>query len=322
MTWLRRRRSRCGRVALAVLALLALVALSACGTDDSGADQRAGQQPQGASLRITLGTQAFPEARVLGELWRQALAVNGFTVDLRKGIGPAADLDAALLRGEIDGHVAYTGTVLSVVAHQEVSGLDPEQTYQRAQAFYAGRGLAMSARTPFENKDAVATTVQFAQDHRLETMGDLRAVPDLTFGARPEFQGLYLGLLGLDQRYGVRPTSFRPVELGQQYAALDDGSVDAVDAFTTDPQLRGGGYRVLADPELLFGSQNVVMTVRQDKLDSSDGAQFVAVVSAVNEELTQEAVVDMNAAVTAGQRDEEVARRFLQEHDLLRQVRG
>jgi osmoprotectant transport system substrate-binding protein len=60
-------------------------------------------------------------------------------VDLRKRIGPAADLDNALQDGEIDGHVAYTGTVLSVVAGEEVSGLDPDETYRQVKAFYDGR---------------------------------------------------------------------------------------------------------------------------------------------------------------------------------------
>ena len=60
-------------------------------------------------------------------------------VDLRKGVGPAEDLDQALRDGEIDGYVAYTGTVLSIVAGEEVSGLDPDETYEQAQAYYAPR---------------------------------------------------------------------------------------------------------------------------------------------------------------------------------------
>jgi osmoprotectant transport system substrate-binding protein len=110
---------------------LATAALSACGNQNGEPESGGSQQPQGAQLRITLGTQAFPEARILGELWRQALAANGYTVDLRKRVGPAAELDKLLRSGEIDGHVAYTGTVLSVVAGEEVSGLDPRSTYRR-----------------------------------------------------------------------------------------------------------------------------------------------------------------------------------------------
>ena len=90
-----------------------------------GDERDASPQPQGASLRVTIGTQEFPEARILGELWREALAVNGYAVNLRKGVGPAEELDEALKDGDVDGYVAYTGTVLSIVAGEDVSGLDP-----------------------------------------------------------------------------------------------------------------------------------------------------------------------------------------------------
>jgi osmoprotectant transport system substrate-binding protein len=310
------RRRLCG------LVLLLLLGVTGCGTYDDAADTKAGQQPQGAALRITLGTQSFPEARILGELWRQALAVNGYTVDLRKGVGPAKDLDTLLRKGEIDGHVAYTGTVLSVVAGQEASGLDPQQTYRQAKAFYAGRDMAMSAMTPFQNKDAVAVTRELAQARRLRSIADLRRVHPLRFGARPEFEDLQLGLRGLEQRYGIERADFRPLELGRQYAALDSGEVQAVDAFTTDPQLRSDAYTLLSDPKLLFGSQNVVMTVRQDKLDSVGGKKFLAVVSAVNSRLTQSAMVEMNAEVTGGEPDEDVARRFLRDAGLMQPMRS
>jgi osmoprotectant transport system substrate-binding protein len=305
----------------ALLVGLLLLAGAACGEYDGRTDSRIGQQPQGAALRISLGTQEFPEARILGELWRQALAVNGYTVDLRKGVGPAADLDALLREGDIDGHVAYTGTVLSVVAGQEVTGLDPAETYRRAKAFYDGRSMAMSAMTPFQNKDAIATTRELARAERLRSIGDLRRLDGVRLGARPEFKSLTLGLLGLRAVYGLRDITFEPVELGRQYAALDNGDVQAVNAFTTDPQLRTGNYELLGDPQLLFGSQNVVMTVRQDKLDSVGGKKFLAVVSAVNRRLSQTAMVDMNAAVTDGERDETVARTFLLQEGLMEPMR-
>ena len=109
-------RARRLRLVTAIAALAALAV--ACG--DANDERGASSQPQGASLRVTLGTQEFPEARILGELWRQALAANGYTVNLRKGVGPAEDLDEALMEEEIDGYVAYTGTVLSIVAFSQL----------------------------------------------------------------------------------------------------------------------------------------------------------------------------------------------------------
>jgi osmoprotectant transport system substrate-binding protein len=294
------------------------LALSACGSDDDR--DRGSAQPQGGKLRITLGTQDFPEARLLGELWRQALAVNGYAVDLRKRIGPTEELDRAVRAGEIDGHPAYTGTSLSVVFGEEVSGLDAQRTYDQVKQLYASRGQALSAMTAFENVDAIATTNLFAQRERLRTIADLRRLDRFTLGARPEFEDLYLGLEGLQQVYGLTNAKFAPITLGAQYTALDEGDVDAANVFTTDPQLRGGAYAVLEDPERLFGSQNAVLVVDADKLERIGAAPFMRVVDAVNRRLTTGAIVDMNEAVTEGQDDGEVAQRFLRQVGLLRPV--
>lgn len=304
----------------ALLSALALAALVGCGNEDGEAQSGASQQPQGAQLRIRLGTQEFPEARILGELWRQALAANGYAVDLRKNVGPAAELDKLLRDGEIDGHVAYTGTVLSVVAGQDVSGLDPMKTYRAAKKFYDGRGMAMSEMTPFQNVDAIATTEGYATANGLESIEDLAKLKRWTLGARPEFENLYLGLEGLEQLYGLDNAEFQALPLGEQYTALDDGDADAVNAFSTDPQLEGGDYNVLEDPMLLFGSQNVVMTVDAEKLERVGRDKFLRVVDAVNSRLTQDVIVEMNSAVTDGQEDVEVARRFLREAGLLEPI--
>ena len=79
---------------------------------------------------------------------------------------------------------------------------------------------------------------------------------------------------------------FKPITLGAQYTALDEGDVDAVNAFSTDPQLETGDYTVLEDPKLLFGSQNVVMVVDADKLERVGREEFLRVVDAVNRRLT------------------------------------
>jgi osmoprotectant transport system substrate-binding protein len=297
------------------IAVALILVAGACGEQEL--DREGSAQPQGAKVRITLGTQDFPEARILGELWRQALAVNGYTVDLRKRMGPTEDLDQAVLDGTIDGHVAYTGTSLSIVAGEEVSGLEPEETFDQIKAFYATRGMATSGMTPFQDVDAIATTDAFARQNKLTTIQDLRELERFTLGARPEFEDLYLGLEGLEQVYGLTNAEFEPVTLGAQYTALDEGDVDAANVFTTDPQLESGDYTVLEDPEALFGSQNAVMVVDADKLESVGQELFLRVVESVNRLLTTDVIVGLNKAVNDGGDDGEVARSFLRSEGLL-----
>lgn len=302
-----------------LLALLLMVVLAGCGANS---ERDASQQPQGAALRITLGTPAFPEARILGELWKQALAVNGYAVDLRKGVGPAEELDTALRGGQIDGYVAYTGTVLSVVAGQQVSGLDAQQTYQRVQKYYDSQDMFTSAMTPFENKDAVAVTREYAAEHKLAQIGDLRSVGAFTFGAQPALQDLQLGFKGLQEEYGLTNGRFRPVPLGEQYTALDRGEIDTANSYTTDPQLDTGAYVLLGDPKNLFGSQNVALVVSKDKLARIDAEDFLAVIDAVNATLTTDVIVRLNAEVTAGREDSDVARDHLRSVNLSTPLRN
>ena len=180
----------------------------------------------------------------------------------------------------------------------------------------------MSQMTPFQNKDAIATTEAFAAENKLTAIADLRRLDSFVLGARPEFESLYLGLEGLQQVYGLTNAEFAPFALGAQYAALDNGDADAVNAFTTDPQLRDGDYLLLEDPELLFGSQNVVMVVSEDKLESIDAEAFLRVVDAVNSALTEDDMVQMNAEVTEGGDDRAVATRFLRSVGLMEPLRA
>jgi osmoprotectant transport system substrate-binding protein len=297
------------------LALIAALAFAGCGEEGGGGGSA---QPQGGAARITLGTQNFAEVFVLGELYRQALSANGYTVDLRKNIGPTEPVDRALLDGEIDGYTAYMGTSLSVVAREESSGLDAEETYRRVKAFYESRGQTVSEPTPFENVDAVATTRLFAQRHRLRTIPDLRKLERFTFGAQPEYETRLQGLAGLQKVYGLTNAVFKPIALGAQYRALDEGDVDTADVFTTDPTLENGDYAVLEDPERLFGSQHAGLVIDEDKLDRVGREKFLGIVNDVNRRLTTEVIVGMNRAVESGQDEADVAARFLREVGILR----
>jgi osmoprotectant transport system substrate-binding protein len=300
---------------LRALALVAALAVAGCGEEGGGGGSA---QPQGGAARITLGTQNFAEVFVLGELYRQALSANGYTVDLRKNIGPTEPVDRALLDGQIDGYTAYMGTSLSVVAREESSGLDAEETHRRVKAFYESRGQTVSEPTPFENVDAVATTRLFAQRHRLRTIPDLRKLERFTFGAQPEYETRLQGLAGLQRVYGLTNAVFKPIALGAQYRALDEGDVDTADVFTTDPTLESGDYVVLEDPKRLFGSQHAGLVIDDEKLDRVGREKFLRIVNDVNRRLTNEVIVGMNRAVESGQDEADVAARFLREVGILR----
>ena len=72
--------------------------------------------------------------------------------------------------------------------------------------------------------------------------------PTMTIGAPPQFTQSIEGLPALEQAYGFVPLSVKALAVGDQYAALDRGVVEAVDVNTTD------GVKLIFDDQtwLLF----------------------------------------------------------------------
>ena len=308
---MRTRRTRAS--ASLVLLLLALVA--GCGEENEDAGS---VQPQGTESQLTLGTKDFTEEFVLGELYKQALAANSYAVRLRKDIGPTEVIDKELTSGAIDAYPEYLGVALTVAAGQENAGDSAAETYRLAKDFYSQRGQALSEQTPFENVDAIATTQFFAQQRGLLSLPDLRKLPSFTLGARPEFAARVQGLKGLQEVYALDNAEFKPIAIGAQYRALDEGEVEAANVFTTDGQLATGDYKVLQDPKRLFGFQHVALVIDEDKLERLGGERFMRVINTVNRRLTTSAMIEMNRAVEVDGQDEAlVADRFLTEVGLL-----
>ena len=304
------------RVGAAVTALVAATALAACGQANNPA---VSEQPAGAKLRLNLATKNFTESFIMSEMYKQALEFNGFTIVIRRNVGGTEILDEKLRAGEIDAYPEYTGLAASAVAGENVGGKSAAETYNLVREHYATRGVVVSEETPFENTEAVAVKKEFADATQLRTIEDLRKLPNFTFGARPEFEARQQGFAGLQSVYRLTNAQFVPVAVDARWVALDEGDVQAANVFSTDPQSADDSYVVLADTQLLFGFQHVVLLITEQMLNSLGGEKFLRVVNAVNKEVTQATVIELNTAVDIDKRDPtDVARQFLQERGLVR----
>ena len=308
--------SKLRRVGAAVALLLTVVVLAACG-EVKNTD--ASEQPAGAKLRLNLATKNFTESIIMGELYKQALEQNGFTIVLRKDVGGTEVLDEKLRSGEIDAYPEYIGLAASAVVGEDIMGKSSEETSRLVRDFYATRGVVVSEETPFENTETVTVTDAFAQANKLRTIGDLSNLPTFTLGARPEFEAREQGFAGLQSVYRLTNAKFVPIAADARFVALDEGDVDASNVFSTDPQLATDDYQVLEDTQGLFGTQHAALLVNEKMLNSLGGDKFMSVVNAVNKELTQSAIIELNGAVDLEGRDPaDVARQFLQQRGLVK----
>jgi osmoprotectant transport system substrate-binding protein len=306
------RRRRRATTVTALLALLATVALAACGSSSSssssssasssasggsGATSSTAASSSSASGggSLTLGTKNFTEEFIVGQLYKQALTAKGCKVNYKENIGATEVVDKALTSGQIDAYPEYTGESVATVAGINKNVTSPAEEYSLAKQFYAKRGQVMSQMTPFFDTDAIAVTKAYAAKYGLKTTADLKKVPHFTLGARPEFLNREEGALGMKKVYGVKNFSFKSLALGLQYQALDSGAVQAIDVFTTDPQLASGKYVVLKDPKNIFGFQNIALVIDKNKVNACPG--LLDTVNGVNKLLTTPAIIAMNKAV-------------------------
>jgi osmoprotectant transport system substrate-binding protein len=295
------------RLALGVLA--AALVLAGCGGADTPA-KPAKTSPAQAPLRI--GTKNFAEQFLLGELYKQALEAKGFRVELKENIGSSEIIHQALADGALDMYPEYVGVLLSEVANVRARPKSPQAAYDQAQAFERGRGFTLLGATPFSDANALAVKPAFAKRHKVRSIADLAKVPGgVRIGAPPEFQTRFEGLVGLQQRYGLRNARAQALAIGRQYPALDAGRVDVAAVFTTDGQLAGGRYVILEDPRGVFGTQHLAPIISDAAL-RAHGPRLRAVINAVSERLTASAMRRMNAAVQLeGESSAEVADGFL-----------
>jgi osmoprotectant transport system substrate-binding protein len=287
----------------------AVVALTtACG--GGGGDEPGGH--------VTLGTKNFPEAFVVGQLYKQAREAKGFDVTYMENIGSTELIDTALRKGRIDMYPEYTGVIVQVVFGRPLSAKTAQATYDLAKRLEEKRGFTLLERTPFSDTDAVAVLKATATRENLKSLGDLKHVEGLRLGGLPEFRTRNTGLVGLRRNYGLTDVTFVPLSGISPYVALDRHQVDAAAVFSTDPPLgEGSKYVVLADPVHQFGFQNVAPVVKESVVKRL-GGDFTGTLNAVSAKLTLPAIVAMNKAVIVDKKSPAaVARQFLQANDLV-----
>ena len=267
---------------------------------------------------VMIGDKNTPEQFVLGELYSQALSAKGYSVQLNRNIGPTEVTIPALYSGRLAMYPEYVGTWNSSVAGYKRTFRTARGALFAARRYAHAHGFELLRPTPFSDTPGIAVTVSYASVHGLRSIGDLRKVgAALTIGGPAQFQQSPTGLPAIQQAYGLIPAAFKPVTIGDQYEALDNGVVQAADVSTTDGELDSGNYTLLRDPRRAFGFGQIVPVVPAAVLQT-EGPAFATTINKVSSLLTTAAMRQLNEAVGVYNRDPViVAKEFLQAHGLV-----
>ncbi|MEO6462562.1 MAG: glycine betaine ABC transporter substrate-binding protein, partial [Candidatus Eisenbacteria bacterium] len=220
---------------------------------------------------IVVGSKAFPESWILGELLAErARQAGADPVEHRSNLGGTEIVIQALESGAIDAYPEYTGTIVEVLLkddpqapRRDASGrIDPAAL----DAALARRGLSASSALGFNDGYGLAVTRATAQRLGLSRISDLGSHPELRYGLTHEFLGRKDGWPGLVAHYEMTTASGSVLGLQHELAweALRAGEIDVTDVYTTDAWIGALDLVVLADDRAFFPRYDAVVLHRRD----------------------------------------------------------
>src|SRR5437667_774804 len=259
---------------------------------------------QPAQSKITIGSKVFTEQVVRAELLAQHIeARTGIPVIRKTNLGGTLLVHKALLSGDLDLYVEYTGTALTAVLNEAPQGTSAD-VYNRVKKLYSERfHLEVTEPLGFENTFAMVIRGDDAKNLHIRTLSDLASVaPKWRAGVGYEFLERPDGLPGLSARYNLHfAGSPKVMDLGLIYRALVDHQVDVVAGNSTDGLIDSLGLVALADDRHYFPPYDAVPIVRQSTL--AQFPQLRAALADLSGKLSAADIRRLNYAVDAQHQD-------------------
>jgi osmoprotectant transport system permease protein len=208
---------------------------------------------------VKIGSKSFTESVVLGELIGHMVASAGGRAVHRKQLGGTEVLWAALVKGDIDVYPEYTGTI----AQQIFSGQNLRDEAAMRDAL-AQHGVRISRSLGFNNTYAIGLKSDLAGRLGVRTISDLVRRPELRIGFSSEFMDRGDGWPSLRDRYKLPQHDVRGLDHDLAYRAIESGSIDATDLYSTDAEIRHYELTVLHDDLSHFPAYHAVLLYRAD----------------------------------------------------------
>lgn len=207
---------------------------------------------------VVVASKNFNESYLLAEMLSQLLEADGYRVERRFGLGGTLVCYEALLSGEIDVYVEYSGTVSQAILKRPGS-LSIEALNEQLQP----ENLELLSSIGFNNTYAIAIKASLAKARGLVTVTDLARARDLKLAFSLEFMNREDGWPGLKQAYGFSGTP-TGIEHGLAYQAIDKGNIDITDAYSTDGDLERYQLTTLIDDKSYFPDYKAAPLIRRD----------------------------------------------------------
>lgn len=218
---------------------------------------------------IVVASKPTSEQFILGEIIAQRIENNTDIQVIRKfGIGGGTtNIHPAMLTGDLDVYVEYTGTAWLNVLKENLPAdnlIDYEFLTKKYDEKFKLKWLGLLG---FNNTYRLAIGKKDAESQHIKTYSDLAArSKDFIFGAEFDFFERSDAFPGLKKIYPFQFKSLEEMDINLRYQAFEQGKINAVDVFTTDAQIKNLNLKVLKDDKNYFPNYEAGIVIRQEIL--------------------------------------------------------
>jgi osmoprotectant transport system substrate-binding protein len=294
-----------------------LVLLSACSTGggstptatSAASAAAAGATAAASDPTIKIGSDGFYEAKLMAEIYAQALEAAGYKVD-RTGIGMGARKVSApaLESGQIDLKPEYIGSGLAYYEPGKQTG-DPTANAQALASVLAnkGGGITVLNFSPAADQNAFVVRKDTADQYHLTKMSDLAAVASkLKFGVATDCATNPVCGAALKSAYGLDVSNATKLSACDtpMVQALKGNTIDVGELCSTQPDIAVNGWVVLADDKQTQPADNIAPLVRNDVLAKlANKAAFEAILNNVSADMDTTTLTDLGKQVSVDKKD-------------------
>jgi len=290
-----------------------LVLLSACTTGG------------GSKPSIKVGSDGFYEAKLMAEIYAQALEAKGYTID-RKGIGIGARKVSApaLESGQIDLKPEYIGSGLAFYDPTK-STSDPAANAAALQTILTGKGggITVLNYSPATDYNAFVVRKETSDQFQLTKLSQVAAVnPPLKIGVATDCPTNPVCGKALKDAYGIDVAQAKllsPCDTPMVQALLGK-TIDVGELCSTQPDIQVNGWVILDDDKKTQPAENIAPLVRNDYLTKLGGDKdaFTKILNDVSAKMDTLTLTDLGKQVSVDKKDiAAVAKDWLKKNGLV-----
>lgn len=293
---------------------MVLAALAGCGGKKETAD---------GGTYFEMGTQDYTDPKIIAYMVKELVEdETDHEVNVTENIQASPQIITAMDKGDFDMATLYSGEVYNNHFDKDKVKYttDPAKTLDQAQKLFGEKfNFKWFDSLGFENKYTIAVSEDFAKKHKVDNMSDLeKYASDMKVGTDSAWvERGDDGYEAFQEHYGYEFGKVTGMDISLMYEGVKNGELDAITAYSVDPQIKELNLHVLEDDKGFFPPSSASLVAKNETLEEYPALKKV--LDSLTDTITEEEMTQLIYQVEMDKKEpQEVAKDFLVEKGLLK----